>query len=131
MPRVIRRSRDFWLRLVVQYDASSESQREFAARHGVKLATLRDWLYRRCRTDKVERSRREVPQPQSGELARTDAGRSSSEGAPRWLPVRVIPTPAASSEDGAVVAILPSGVRVCMPATLGVEFVAGVLRRLG
>lgn len=111
-----RRGREFWVKLIREYRASGgrETQDEFVARRGVKLGTFRFWLYRGCREDSV-----------------------TKEAAPRLLPVRVVAPLATAaarpSDDSAavIVALLPSGVRVLLGPTLGVEFVADVLRRLG
>ena len=93
--------------------ARGESQREFAARHGVKVQTFRGWPYRRRRADGAARR------------------------APRLVPpVRVVAStaPPARKETEAAAAIeaaLPSGLRVSCAAALGAEFIADVLRRLG
>jgi hypothetical protein len=105
-----RRGRAFWQDLIREYETSgSESQGEFAARHGVKVQTFRGWLYRRRR---------------GGDGAR----------GPRLLPVRVVPSTVPTARwqgDAAVEAQMPSGVRVRFAAALGAELIADVLRRLG
>lgn len=41
-----RRGREFWTKLVDDYEATSgETHAEFAARHGVEKATFERWLY--------------------------------------------------------------------------------------
>ena len=41
-----RRGREFWTKVVDDYEATSgESHAEFAARHGVEKATFERWLY--------------------------------------------------------------------------------------
>jgi len=111
-----RGGRAFWLNLVREYEAgrgNGEPQRQFAARHGVKLSTFRSWLYRRSRED------------------------GADEVAPRLLPVRVIASTAPTARQqgeadvAAIEAELPSGMRVRFAAALGAELIADVLRRLG
>ena len=48
MPKLVRRSRDFWTSLVEDYERGDhrESHREFAARHGVGCGSFERWLYR-------------------------------------------------------------------------------------
>jgi hypothetical protein len=41
-----RREREFWTKIVAEYEATSvETHAEFAARHGVEKATFQRWLY--------------------------------------------------------------------------------------
>jgi transposase-like protein len=41
-----RRGREFWMKVVGDYEATSgETHAEFAARHGVEKATFQRWLY--------------------------------------------------------------------------------------
>ena len=41
-----RRGRPYWERVVAAAEAEGASQREVAARFGVRLSTLRTWIYR-------------------------------------------------------------------------------------
>jgi transposase-like protein len=41
-----RRSREYWERLVAEFESSDESAPSFADSHQVHVATLRSWLYR-------------------------------------------------------------------------------------
>ena len=50
-------------RLVAAYKASNETQEAFAARHGLKVATLQSWLYR------PDRKRRRRPSVRFVEVA--------------------------------------------------------------
>jgi hypothetical protein len=38
-----------WLRVAEEFEASGQTQREFAGRRGLRLSTLRSWVYRRRR----------------------------------------------------------------------------------
>ena len=38
-----------WAKIAAAWERSGERQREFAARHGVHVETLRSWIYRRRR----------------------------------------------------------------------------------
>jgi len=55
-----RRGRDFWTKIVDEYEArSGETHEEFAARRGVERATFERWLYllRRERSELAAKSR--------------------------------------------------------------------------
>ena len=41
-----RRSREYWERLIAEFEAGDESAPSFADTHEVHVATLRSWLYR-------------------------------------------------------------------------------------
>lgn len=45
MTRSPRKTAAQWAQLVTEYTASTESERDFCARHDIKLATLRKWQY--------------------------------------------------------------------------------------
>ncbi len=46
MKRSPRRSAAQWAELVAEFSRSTENERDFCTRHGLKLATLRKWRYR-------------------------------------------------------------------------------------
>jgi transposase-like protein len=50
-----RSRRSTWERRVAECERSSLSQREFARQHGVKVRTLRSWIYRLRRETPVAR----------------------------------------------------------------------------
>jgi hypothetical protein len=52
---MVRLGRDAWVRLIAEYEVSGQTQREFAAKQQVKLATLRSWLYALRREGKPQR----------------------------------------------------------------------------
>ncbi len=70
-PKVVRRGREFWTRLVEEFErgGGGEGHQEFADRHGVECDTFRRWLYllraekrgRRWRTALVTRRRPTPP----------------------------------------------------------------------
>ena len=110
--RMPRRGREFWAQLVAELERSGDRHREFAAKRGVKLVTLQNWLYR------IRRERRD------------------GDDAPRILPVRVIvstaPMARRSSDEASVVEIeLPSGMRLRFPTGTDGEYVAAIVKRLG
>ncbi len=41
-----RRKREFWEKLVAEVECGELEQKQIAARHGVSLSTLQQWLYR-------------------------------------------------------------------------------------
>ncbi|MGM0576843.1 MAG: IS66 family insertion sequence element accessory protein TnpA [Myxococcota bacterium] len=41
-----RLDRDEWRKLIAEYEASGETQADFAKKHGIGLSALRSWLYR-------------------------------------------------------------------------------------
>ena len=61
MAKQERRSREFWVHLVAQYESSpSMSQREFCTRHKVSYWTFRNWRSQQRRAQAMERSSRSV-----------------------------------------------------------------------
>ncbi|MFU8806092.1 MAG: IS66 family insertion sequence element accessory protein TnpA [Bradymonadaceae bacterium] len=61
MAKQERRSREFWVHLVAQFESSpSMSQRDFCTRHGVSYGTFRNWLSKQRRARAMERSSRSV-----------------------------------------------------------------------
>jgi transposase-like protein len=113
---MLRRSRGFWIRLVAEYGRSGLTHAEFAARRGVKLGTLRTWIYRLRRGAGAK-------QPSAAE-------------APPLLPVRVIAStaPAARGASAAPPPIeveLASGLRLRIPVGTDAEYVASLIGRLG
>jgi hypothetical protein len=41
-----RRTREIWRNLIGQYERSDKSREQFAAEHGIPVATLKNWIYR-------------------------------------------------------------------------------------
>jgi hypothetical protein len=103
------RGREFWVSTVAEFERSQLTQKSFAQRRGIALATLQWWL---------AKLRRE---------------RASSVS---LVPVRVIAStaPTARSEmaaDGAIEVELRSGVRLRLVAGTNLDYVAALAQRLG
>ncbi|WP_223760907.1 IS66 family insertion sequence element accessory protein TnpB [Corallococcus sp. AS-1-6] len=94
-----------WARVAEAFEASGQTQREFAAAHGMRLSTLQSWVYRR---------RRAAP---------------SRAEAVRLLPVQVATAPAATESVLEVVAA--GGARVRFAAGTDVAYVARLVAALG
>ena len=69
-PKVVRRGREFWAKLVNQFErgGAAELHQAFADRHGVECDTFRRWLYllraeRRGRRWRALGGRRRRPSP--------------------------------------------------------------------
>ena len=60
MKRTPRKSATQWKALVSEYDAGSESERDFCHRHKLKLVTLRKWRYH-FKSPKKQRTARSQP----------------------------------------------------------------------
>lgn len=105
----MRRGREFWVSTVTEFERSQLTQKSFAQRRGIALATLQWWL---------AKLRRE---------------RASSVS---LVPVRVIAStaPTARSEmaaDAAIEVELRSGVRLRLAAGANLDYVAALAQRLG
>ncbi|RUO87127.1 IS66 family insertion sequence hypothetical protein [Corallococcus sp. AB018] len=94
-----------WVHVAAAFEASGQTQREFAQQRGVRLSTLQSWVYR---------SRR-------AETARNEPV--------RLLPVQVATAPAASESVLEVVAA--SGARVRFAVGTDVAYVARLVAALG
>ncbi|WP_404365607.1 IS66 family insertion sequence element accessory protein TnpA [Corallococcus coralloides] len=94
-----------WAHVAEAFEASGQTQREFAAAHGMRLSTLQSWVYRR---------RRAAP-------SRADAV--------RLLPVQVATAPEAAESVLEVVAA--SGARVRFAVGTDVAYVARLVAALG
>ncbi|MBZ4370055.1 IS66 family insertion sequence element accessory protein TnpB [Corallococcus sp. AS-1-6] len=94
-----------WARVAEAFEASGQTQREFALVWGVRLSTLQSWVYR---------YRRAAP---------------SRKEAVRLLPVQVAPPPAATESLLEVVAA--SGARVRFSVGTDVGYVARLVAALG
>ncbi|NPD29121.1 IS66 family insertion sequence element accessory protein TnpA [Corallococcus exiguus] len=93
-----------WARIAEAFEASGQTQREFALARGVRLSTLQSWVYRH---------RRSAP----------------SRGEPvRLLPVQVATTPAEAASELEVAA---SGARVRFAVGTDVAYVARLVAALG
>jgi transposase-like protein len=93
-----RRDRKFWERAVATAEAGELSHADVAARFGVRVRTLRSWIYR------LRRERRTAPVPQV-----------------RLLPVEVTPSPPAAAlivRVGDVVLEVPTGTAPAYVAAL-------------
>ena len=107
--RMPRRPREFWSATVAELERSGERDREFAAKRGLTLVTLRYWIYR------LRRERRKtVP----------------------IVPVRVVASTAPSarqpSDSSSTVEVeLPSGLRVRFPAGTDEDYIVRLAQRLG
>ena len=113
MPKLVRRSRDFWTSLVEDYERGDHrgSHREFAARHGVGCGSFERWLYH-LRNESRGR----------GWRSRRPAGKRKG-GRGGWPLVEV---QGVSVEDARLEVELANGRRVLVPA----GFDAEALRRL-
>ena len=105
----MRRGREFWVSTIAEFERSQLTQKSFAQRRGIALATLQWWL---------AKLRRE---------------RASSVS---LVPVRVIAStaPTARSEmaaDAAIEVELRSGVRLRLAAGANLDYVAALAQRLG
>lgn len=89
-----------WLRVAEEFEASGQTQREFAGRRGLRLSTLQSWVYRRRRQESA------VAEPPV-----------------RMLPVQVSSAPAAR-EGASVEVALAGGMRVRFSPGTDVEYVA-------
>jgi hypothetical protein len=105
----MRRGREFWVSTIAEFERSELTQKGFARRQGIALATLQWW---------IAKLRRE---------------RASSVS---LVPVRVIAStaPTARSEtsgDRAIEVELPSGVRLRLTSGADLDYVAALAQRLG
>ncbi|WP_375746479.1 C40 family peptidase [Corallococcus interemptor] len=94
-----------WARVAEAFEASGQTQREFALAHGVRLGTLQSWVYR---------ARRAAP---------------SRVEPVRLLPVQVAPPPVATESLLEVVAA--SGARVRFSVSIDMGYVARLVAALG
>ncbi|MBZ4336740.1 IS66 family insertion sequence element accessory protein TnpB [Corallococcus sp. AS-1-12] len=94
-----------WARIAEAFEASGQTQREFASAHGMRLSTLQSWVYRHRR-----------------------AARARAETV-RLLPVQVAPPPVATECLLEVVAA--SGARVRFAVGTDVGYVARLVAALG
>ncbi|MBN9687366.1 MULTISPECIES: IS66 family insertion sequence element accessory protein TnpA [unclassified Corallococcus] len=94
-----------WARVAEAFEASGQTQREFALAWGVKLSTLQSWVYR---------------------LRRTAPSRAE---AVRLLPVQVTTAPGAS--EAVLEVRVASGARVRFAAGTDVAYVARLVAALG
>ncbi|RKG60240.1 IS66 family insertion sequence hypothetical protein [Corallococcus sp. CA054B] len=95
-----------WARIAEAFEASGQTQREFASARGVKLSTLQSWVYR---------SRRAAP--------------TRAEPV-RLLPVQVASAPVVASESVLEV-VAASGARVRFAVGTDVAYVARLVAALG
>ncbi len=105
----MRRGREFWVSTIAEFERSHLTQKSFAQRRGIALATLQWW---------IAKLRRE---------------RASSVS---LVPVRVIAStaPTARSEtaaEGAIEVELRSGVRLHVVVGANLDYVAALAQRLG
>lgn len=96
----MRHDRRFWQRLVAVAEGTERTHAEIAARHGVRVTTLRSWIYR----------------------LRRERGRGEGE-APRLLPVRVATAPPRET-----IAMEADGLTLHVPVGCDPEYVASLLR---
>ncbi|QDE69478.1 hypothetical protein BHS09_22235 [Myxococcus xanthus] len=94
-----------WFRVAEAFEASGLTQKEFAARRGVRLSTLQSWVYRRRRQ------------------------RGSQAESVRPLPVEVSMAPAAA--ESVLEVVTASGARVRFSVGTDVEYVARLVAELG
>jgi hypothetical protein len=100
-----RRTREIWLNLVGQFERSGKKMEDFASERGLRVGTLKNWVYR--------------------------LKREKSEEASAILPVRVIgsasPSAARRPEDGgAAVEVM----LVQFPSSATSDFIVDVVNRL-
>jgi hypothetical protein len=104
----MRRGREFWVSAVAEFERSELSQKLFAQRRGIALATLQWWIA------KLRRER------QSGVSL---------------VPVRVIASTAPSArgtDAGRVIEVeLKTGVRLHVPTQADLDYVVALAQRLG
>ena len=96
-----------WVRVAEEYEASGQTQREFAERRGMPLGRLQSWVYRR----------------------RRQASRAEAEPM-RLLPVQVV-REAQESAGGSIEVATASGVRVRFAPGTDVGYVARLVAALG
>lgn len=105
----MRRGREFWVSTVAEFARSELSQKSFAQRRGIALATLQWW---------IAKLRRE---------------RQSSVS---LVPVRVIASTAPAARDGrdadrVIEVELKTGVRLRVPMHTDLDYVVALVQRLG
>ena len=102
------RGREFWVSTVAEFEQSESSQKSFAQRRGIALATLQWW---------IAKLRRE---------------RQSSVS---LVPVRVIASTAPSARgadaDRVIEVELKTGIRLRVPAHADLDYVVALAQRLG
>jgi hypothetical protein len=103
-----------WPKLIAEYEAGGESQKDFCAARDLPFNTFQYWLYRRSK--KV---------------------RSVSGSTPEFLPVEVVRSPApvgaatqTRAGDAVVEIALPSGVQVRLSAGVSATFVGELIAAL-
>lgn len=112
MPKFVRRGREFWAKLVGEFEANAgtESHASFAGRHGVEVGSFQRWLYR-------------LRAEQQGRLWQTRRSKRRQPARVTWPLVEVQPT---HVMDGRFEIELSGGRVVRVP----VSFDAEALRRL-
>ena len=95
-----------WLRVAEEFEASGQTQREFAERRGLRLSTVQSWVYRRRRQE-----------------------RAGAEPPVRLLPVQVSGAPA--SEAMTLEVLTAVGARVRFSPGTDVDYVARLVAALG
>jgi hypothetical protein len=106
----IRRQAVDWARLIDQWRQSGLSLPAFCQRHGLKPATMQNWVYKPALQRAVEQAKR---QAQSAETSGQDSS-PLPEPSPSFLPIRI-------TEAASVSAV---------PDRTGVEIVLGAGRRI-
>ncbi len=99
-----------WLKLIEEFRAGDLEQKEFAAKHDLPLNTFRYWLYRKAK----------------------HAAQIESKPSPKFLPVRVVSSPATKSRAGELLEV-ELGARPVLRFTVGTDtkYLAELIAALG
>lgn len=103
---------DEWKRLIAEYEAGDLTQKEFAAKHDVSVATLQFHLYKLRRGTSIR----------------------NSESSPAFVPVEVVASPASSTrarDAGLIEVGLRSGAVLRFLVGTDVRYLAELLSALG
>jgi hypothetical protein len=101
--------RDHWVRVVAEFEASGEPQKDFAGRHGMRLGTFQSWLYQLRRE---RRDRRDAPK------------RAAREG------VRMLPVVVAQGRDERIEVSVAGGAVVRFSSGVDPKYIAALVAEL-
>ena len=111
-----RAKKDFWIKMVADYELSGQTQREFSEKRGISIYQLRYWVYSlrseaRPLTTKAEREAAVITAKSKEALKRT-----------HFLPVEVVASPALSARAATTV---PAILEVAFPGGASLRFPVG------
>ena len=107
-----------WTKLVVDFETSDLTQREFASERGVSFSTLRSWIYR---LRKESRPLVTEAASSSGQVPEREASKKVS----RLLPVQVVASAANRRTTVMVAAEVESILELALPSGACLRFPAG------